>query len=159
MTTPTRLDILESRYTGKGDAMPGTYYGKKVDPKRTDTLAENLIGSGIYKDNGCHLAPACLSCPFSECQLITGSKDATEERNSLIWADYQAIMKPGVRNFARALSKKHGLSTRTIHRIVTDAKAGRGLAKKPTPKPNAHKLLTSGIFKQGMTWKKPIPTY
>ena len=157
MTTQTRLDILDSRYTGKGDAMPGTYYGKKVDPNRTDTLAENLIGSGNYKDSGCHLAPACLSCPFSECQLITASKDGVEERNALIWADYQVIMQPGVRNFARALSKKHGLSTRTIHRIVNEAKAGRGLATKPKPK--AHEFMTDGIFKQGMTWTKPIPKY
>ena len=157
MTNQTRLEILDSRYTGKGDAMPGNYYGKKIDPSMNQ-LAENMIGEGNYKDSGCHLAPACLSCPFSECKLLTASKDAVEERNALIWADYQAIMQPGVRNFARALSKKHGLSTRTIHRIVNEAKAGRGLAQ-PKPERDAHTFLTSGLFKQGMTWKKPIPKY
>tara|TARA_R110002051_G_scaffold108581_1_gene181309 strand:+ start:15 stop:500 length:486 start_codon:yes stop_codon:yes gene_type:complete len=155
MVTRTKLDILNSR-DKKLERMPTPYTGAAVDPNRTDTYAENLIGSGIYKDNGCDLAPACLSCPYSECLKELNSIEDREQRNGRIWREYQRMKNRGKFPVVPVIADKYGLGTRTVHRIVSDAKKGKGLPKRnkvsSRQKPT-HELLTAGIFKK----RVPLP--
>jgi len=120
MTSRTKLEILNSR--GGVDRMPRTYTGTPVDPNRRDTYAENLIGSGNYKDSGCNLAPSCLSCTYSECVKEFNSATHRVQRNAAIWQDYQVLKNRGTFPIIPALAAKYGLGTRTVQRVLASAK-------------------------------------
>ena len=152
---PTRLEILESRHVHdtRSKMEPGSYNGANVDRNRRDQYAENLIGQGHYRDTGCNLAPSCLDCPFSECmkewQGKTELQSNNARRNAAIWKAYKRIEASGKRPNIKALAEKHGLATRTVHRIIANAKNGKGitpLVEKPQ-RVDTHKFLTAGIFK------------
>jgi len=155
MVTRTKLDILNSRDKGV-ERMPTPYKGASVDPNRVDKYAENLIGSGSYKDTGCDLAPACLSCPYSVCQKEHNSVDDRQQRNGRIWQDYQRMKNRGMFPIAPVIAEKYGLGKRTVQRVISEAKKGRGLPKRikvSSRQQPTHELLTAGIFKQ----RAPLP--
>jgi hypothetical protein len=167
MTTPTKLEILENRYTGKGDPMPNGFQRAPDDQSRSDQYAENLIGRAYFQDTGCNLAPSCFDCPFERCQLEVSVAEQTVARNVLIWETHKKYTRAAKRSKAhnprivQRIAEEQGMAARTIHRIVKDARNGIGITFTPEKEPvvYAHTFLTEGLFKQGMTWKKPIPKY
>ena len=66
-----------------------------------------------------------------------------------------------VQDTTKRLMKRYEVSQRSVYRIVSDAKKGKGITYTASlrPKIDTHEFLTAGIFKQGMTWKQPIPSY
>lgn len=155
MVTRTKLDILNSRDKGV-ERMPSPYKGASVDRNRLDKYAENLIGSGSYKDTGCDLAPSCLSCPFSECLKESNAVEDRQQRNGRVWEEYKRMKNRGLFPIAPVIAEKYGLGTRTVHRIVGDAKKGKGLPKQikvSSRQQPTHELLTAGIFKK----RAPLP--
>ena len=165
--TRTRLEILDSRHAGV-NRMPTPWQELHDWETRRDTYAENLVGQGHYRDEGCDLAPACLSCPFDPCRYEWGldSDVRRAERNAAIWADYQR-MNPGkpsrdgsAPRAVGMLADKYGVSRRSIHRVIANAKKGIGITAAPKQKPrpaDSHKWLTSGIFKQRVPWPELFP--
>ena len=161
MTTRTRIEILASRFDGKRDFEADSYYGPNVDPTRSDQYAENMIGKGNYRDTGCKLAPRCLECPFDECVMETEGEASQRRgaRNIVIWNNYRkykraAKRSPGSRpRIVERLAREHDLSTRSVHRVLTNARKGIGLGSiVPPVKVDTHELLTGGIFKQRAPW-------
>jgi hypothetical protein len=167
MTTKTKLEIMDARFAYEPTPERGKFRGKPSDEKRKDTYAENLIGEGNYTDSGCHLAPSCFACPFERCELEVSEAERTVMRNVAVWDKHKKYTLAAVRSnavkprIAPRIAEEMGLATRTVYRIVRNAKNGIGISFTPEPKPviDAHEFLTGGLFKQGMTWKKPIPTY
>lgn len=153
----TKLDILNDIHNGV-DRMPTMWKGSIGNEERSDKYAENLIGSGHYKDIGCDLAPACFNCPYSECMKTINNIDHREQRNASMWRDYKLMKKNGASVIVKILAEKYKVGTRTVHRIINDAKKGQGLAfntNVPVRSMNTHKLLTKGIYKQ----RAPLPEY
>ncbi len=141
------------------DPMPQPWNRLPVGMRRAETYAENMIGEGNYKDSGCNLAPACLTCPFSECMKEYTRQDYREERNARMWADYKRMKKRGVKSPIEAIAEKYDLSWRACYRIINNAKAGKGYAKnlnRPKQKVDTHTLLTAGIYKKRVP-PKPLP--
>lgn len=157
MTTRTRSEILESRYPRGRKMEPGSYSGRKVEPGRRDKYAENLIGKSYYRDTGCNLAPACLSCPFSRCMKEDAGEDTRAERNAAVWLDYKRMKRNGVRNPVTLLCEKYDLSDRSISRILSNARRGEGMSAprkaRRTAKADIHRFLTAGIYKK----RAPLP--
>ena len=81
---------------------------------RAESLAENMIGRGNYRDTGCSIAPKCLECPLPQCRYddpydFVGKEVRNEE------------IRQERRSGARVvdLAVKWNLGKRTIHRIVS----------------------------------------
>ena len=71
-----------------------------------------------FTDNGCNLAPHCLSCPLPQCKYDTAPGDERPQtilRRALI----ESYGQRPTREIARAL----GLAWRTVHRYRSRAKA------------------------------------
>lgn len=155
MTTRTRLEIMDDRYrrTEARDIEPGS--SREYWPHRKDNYAENNIGEGIYRDEGCNFAPSCLDCPYSEC-VKTNSIGERLERNARIWRDYKKLVIELPKGVIPALAEKYNLSTRAVHRVIKNAKKGKGYAKKIDPekrKVDSHTFFTAGIYKK----RAPLP--
>ena len=75
-----------------------------------------------YRDDGCDLAPKCLSCPLPKCQYDDAGwldRKARKRRDREI---LEAWRKE--RPKKKALAARFGLNRRTVHRILREADEG-----------------------------------
>ena len=108
-----RFEFTEQRYmlTMGRNPEPGSYDGMPPDG-RQNMYPEAHFGTGNYVDTGCHLQPACLTCPLPECYLDDpnrrGSGNENNERDTKIRNSEKRVAEIAV---------EYNLSTRTVHRI------------------------------------------
>ncbi len=72
-----------------------------------------------YRDEGCEIAPACLSCPLPQCKL----DEPQAWRNGLRRVRDQEILRLRRDNgkSVAEIARRFSVSTRTIHRIIRRA--------------------------------------
>ncbi|MBT4126584.1 MAG: helix-turn-helix domain-containing protein [Chloroflexi bacterium] len=80
-------------------------------PVRSDTLPENTQ----YKDDGCEASLSCLDCPLSLCKYDDPGWLQRESRRT---RDDEIFRLREERVPVAEISKRFGISTRTVHRIV-----------------------------------------
>jgi hypothetical protein len=80
-------------------------------PVRSDTLPENTR----YKDDGCDASLTCLACPLSLCKYDDPGWLQRESRRT---RDDEIFQLRQERVPVAEISKRFGISTRTVHRIV-----------------------------------------
>ncbi len=78
---------------------------------RSDTLPENTR----YKDNGCGASLTCLECPLSLCKYDDPGWLQRENRRT---RDDEIFRLRSQQVAVAEISKRFGISTRTVHRIV-----------------------------------------
>ena len=74
-----------------------------------------------YRDDGCNLHPACLTCPLPRCQFDepeAGQTVRMQVRN----ANVVSAMQEGLS--AVELSRRFSIAKRTVHRILKQAREG-----------------------------------
>lgn len=85
---------------------------------RFDALPENHQ----YEDEGCNFFPACLCCPASFCRFDARRGIYTLRTQSRDQAIIDGRRKHGLP--LRTLASKHGVSVRTVYRILAQAQGG-----------------------------------
>ncbi len=80
-------------------------------PVRSDTLPENTR----YSDDGCEASATCIECPLSLCKYDDPGWLQRESRRT---RDDEIFRLRQERVPVSEISKKFGISTRTVHRIV-----------------------------------------
>jgi hypothetical protein len=80
-------------------------------PVRSDTLPENTR----YKDDGCDASLTCLACPLALCKYDDPGWLQRESRRT---RDDEIFRLRQERVPVSEISKRFGISTRTVHRIV-----------------------------------------
>ena len=104
------------------DCMDWAYYAPEIedpepDPQRPsrDRRPEYVQ----YRDEGCDLAPECLSCPLPKCQHDDpgwfGRKERKRRDRDIVEARRSERLK------TKALAARFGVSRRTVHRILKEA--------------------------------------
>jgi hypothetical protein len=88
---------------------PGSYDGMPPDG-RQNMYPESWVGTGNYTDSGCHLQPACLTCPLPECYLDDPNRRGNEQK------ERDTKIRKSNKNVAE-IAVEYNLSKRTIHRI------------------------------------------
>ena len=83
---------------------------------RDDQYPEHLIGRGNYRDTGCDIAPACLSCHLPVCRYDMPPNWKIEERNARI----VAYRNDGAN--VKQITAELNVSSRTVTRILQKAK-------------------------------------
>ena len=78
---------------------------------RSDTLPENTR----YRDDGCDAAVTCLECPLSLCKYDDPGWLQRENRRT---RDDEIFRLRSQQVPVAEISKRFGISTRTVHRIV-----------------------------------------
>ena len=78
---------------------------------RSDTLPENTR----YRDEGCDAAVTCLECPLSLCKYDDPGWLQRENRRT---RDDEIFRLRSQQVAVAEISKRFGISTRTVHRIV-----------------------------------------
>ena len=78
---------------------------------RSDTLPENTR----YRDDGCDAALTCLECPLSLCKYDDPGWLQRENRRT---RDDEIFRLRSQQIPVAEISKRFGISTRTVHRIV-----------------------------------------
>ena len=78
---------------------------------RSDTLPENTR----YKDEGCDASLTCLECPLSLCKYDDPGWLQRESRRT---RDDEIFRLRSQKVAVTEISKRFGISTRTVHRIV-----------------------------------------
>ena len=78
---------------------------------RSDTLPENTR----YRDDGCDAAVTCLECPLSLCKYDDPGWLQRENRRT---RDDEIFRLRSQQIPVAEISKRFGISTRTVHRIV-----------------------------------------
>ena len=78
---------------------------------RSDTLPENTR----YRDDGCDAAVTCLECPLSLCKYDDPGWLQRENRRT---RDDEIFQLRAQQVAVTEISKRFGISTRTVHRIV-----------------------------------------
>ena len=78
---------------------------------RSDTLPENTH----YKDEGCDASLTCLECPLSLCKYDDPGWLQRESRRT---RDDEIFRLRSRKITVAEISKRFGISTRTVHRIV-----------------------------------------
>ena len=78
---------------------------------RSDTLPENTR----YKDEGCDASLTCLECPLSLCKYDDPGWLQRESRRT---RDDEIFRLRSQKIAVAEISKRFGISTRTVHRIV-----------------------------------------
>lgn len=74
-----------------------------------------------YRDDGCDIHPACLTCPLPRCRYdepYDPHGEERRERNAAIWRAYR---EDGL-NVA-GLVDRFGVSRRTVHRVLQAERA------------------------------------
>lgn len=74
-----------------------------------------------YRDSGCNLHPACLSCPLPRCQYEGRADSQTaerERRNAAILAAWRDVLSAAV------IAREVGMSRRRVHSIIQAAREG-----------------------------------
>ena len=72
-----------------------------------------------YRDDGCNLHPACLSCPLPRCQFDepeAGQTVLKQVRNAEVFSAMQEGLS------AVELARRFRISKRTVHRILQEAR-------------------------------------
>jgi len=97
--------------------------------RREEPMVDALPEFYPYRDEGCHVHPACLTCPLPKCIYDDppGWYEAwvREERDRRIVEDWQRGGKT-----AHQLAREHGVSRRTVFRALRRFRQGR-LALRP----------------------------
>lgn len=77
---------------------------------------ERLPETTVYRDTGCDLHPACLTCPLPRCKYDDPGWMQREERDA---RDTEVLrLRVGRSRSVQELALQFGLSTRTVHRIL-----------------------------------------
>lgn len=95
--------------------------------RKNQPLVDNLYDQFPYRDTGCDLHPACLTCPLPRCRYdepIWRGQDERGERDSEI-----VRMRTKQALSIQQLAVEFGVSTRTVHRILRKGKAGAAASR------------------------------
>ncbi len=84
---------------------------------------KNYIPAGLpesmeFKDTGCDIHPACLTCPLPQCRYDDPGWVRREERGSRNEEVLRMRWKLGLS--AEEVAANLGVSTRTVHRILKE---------------------------------------
>ena len=120
---------------------------------RSDTLPENTR----YKDDGCDASLACLKCPLSLCKYDDPGWLQRENRRT---RDDEIFRLRSQQIPVAEISKRFGISTRTVHRIVQRGGATPLASDEEGVNPivSLSELDERSLFQQRASWPK-ILTY
>ena len=120
---------------------------------RSDTLPENTR----YKDDGCDASLTCLECPLSLCKYDDPGWLQRENRRT---RDDEIFRLRSQQVPVAEISKRFGISTRTVHRIVQRGGAARLASDEEVVNPivSLSELDERSLFHQRASWPK-ILTY
>ena len=120
---------------------------------RSDTLPENTR----YKDDGCDASLACLKCPLSLCKYDDPGWLQRENRRT---RDDEIFRLRSQQIPVAEISKRFGISTRTVHRIVQRGGATPVASDEEGVNPivSLSELDERSLFQQRASWPK-ILTY
>ena len=120
---------------------------------RSDTLPENTR----YRDNGCDAALTCLECPLSLCKYDDPGWLQRENRRT---RDDEIFRLRSQQVPVAEISKRFGISTRTVHRIVQRGGATPLASDEEGVNPivSLSELDERSLFQQRASWPK-ILTY
>jgi len=116
---------------------------------RSDTLPENTR----YKDDGCDASLTCLECPLPLCKYDDPGWLQRENRR----ARDDEIFRLRFRQVAVSeISKRFGISTRTVHRIVQRGGATPVSSDEEGVNPivSLSELDERSLFQQRASWPK-----
>ena len=120
---------------------------------RSDTLPENTR----YRDDGCDAAVTCLECPLSLCKYDDPGWLQRENRRT---RDDEIFRLRSQQVSVAEISKRFGISTRTVHRIVQRGGATPVSSDEEGVNPivSLSELDERSLFQQRASWPK-ILTY
>ena len=120
---------------------------------RSDTLPENTR----YRDDGCDAALTCLECPLSLCKYDDPGWLQRENRRT---RDDEIFRLRSQQVPVAEISKRFGISTRTVHRIVQRGGATPVASDEEGVNPivSLSELDERSLFQQRASWPK-ILTY
>ena len=120
---------------------------------RSDTLPENTR----YRDDGCDAALTCLECPLSLCKYDDPGWLQRENRRT---RDDEIFRLRSQQVPVAEISKRFGISTRTVHRIVQRGGAAPLASDEEVVNPivSLSELDERSLFQQRASWPK-ILTY
>ena len=120
---------------------------------RSDTLPENTR----YRDDGCDAALTCLECPLSLCKYDDPGWLQRENRRT---RDDEIFRLRSQQVPVAEISKRFGISTRTVHRIVQRGGATPVASDEEGVYPivSLSELDERSLFQQRASWPK-ILTY
>ena len=120
---------------------------------RSDTLPENTR----YRDDGCDAAVTCLECPLSLCKYDDPGWLQRENRRT---RDDEIFRLRSQQVPVAEISKRFGISTRTVHRIVQRGGATPLASDEEGVNPivSLSELDERSLFQQRASWPK-ILTY
>ena len=120
---------------------------------RADTLPENTR----YRDDGCDAALTCVECPLSLCKYDDPGWLQRENRRT---RDDEIFRLRSQQVPVAEISKRFGISTRTVHRIVQRGGATPVASDEEGVNPivSLSELDERSLFQQRASWPK-ILTY
>ena len=116
---------------------------------RSDTLPENTR----YRDDGCDAAVTCLECPLSLCKYDDPGWLQRENRRT---RDDEIFRLRSQQVSVAEISKRFGISTRTVHRIVQRGGATPVSSDEEGVNPivSLSELDERSLFHQRSSWPK-----
>ncbi len=87
--------------------------------RRNEPLMDRLPELTIYQDHGCDLFSSCLGCPLPRCRYDDPGWIQREERGHRDTELLQLRAKHALP--VHELASRFGVSTRTVHRILSRA--------------------------------------
>ncbi len=105
------------------DYMGLAYYDPDIEDPEPDLPAprDSRPEHVQYRDEGCDVAPECLSCPLPRCRYDDPGwlkrQTRMERDRRVLAAKREEGLGPG------ALAARFGLSRRTVHRILKEARS------------------------------------
>jgi len=116
---------------------------------RSDTLPENTR----YKDDGCDASFTCLECPLSLCKYDDPGWLQRENRRT---RDDEIFRLRSQQVAVTEISKRFGISTRTVHRIVQRGGATPVASDEEGVNPivSLSELDERSLFQQRASWPK-----
>ena len=106
------------------DYMGSAYHAPDIEDPGPDPHlpAKDLRPEYVqYRDEGCELAPKCLSCPLPKCRHDDPGWLGRRARKRKAEAIKEAWRKESLK--PKALVARFGVSRRTVHRILQEARA------------------------------------
>lgn len=117
------------------DYMGSAYYDPEIEDPGPEphVPARDLRPEYVqYHDKGCELAPRCLSCPLPKCQHDDPGWLGRRARKQKAKTIAEAWRKEGLR--PKALVARFGVSRRTVHRILKEAREAYSTWSSESPK-------------------------
>ena len=106
------------------DCMEWAYYDPEIEDPEPDAQSparDRRPEYVQYRDEGCDLAPQCLSCPLPKCRH---DDPGWHRRKARKRRDRDIVeARRAERLKTKALATKFGVSRRTVHRILKEAQA------------------------------------